>query len=98
MLGKICTHVTAVYVNCKGSYQATSGKCQARQKTEKDAKKKKDSKAEEKINEIVAKQDKVGEGAIIEKIEGENANSELREKSADEPEDENPDLDIENTD
>ena len=96
--GKICTHVTAVCANCKGSHQATSGKCPARQKAEKDARKKKGGKAEEKINEIAAKQDKVGEGAITEETEGENANSELREKSADEPEDENPDLDMENTD
>ena len=96
--GKICIHVTAVCTNCKGSHQAISGKCPARQKAEKDARKKKGSKAEKKINEIVAKQDKVGESAITQEIKGENANSELREKSANEPKDENSDLDMENTD
>ena len=83
--GKIYTYVTAVYVNCKDSHQATSGKCPTREKAEKDARKKKGGKAIEKIKEIAAKQDKFVEGAITEEIEGENANLELREKSADEP-------------
>lgn len=39
--GKICTHVTAVCANCKGSHQSTSGKCPARQQAEKKARKKK---------------------------------------------------------
>lgn len=84
--------------NCRGSHQATSSKCPARQKAEKEARKKKGGKAEEKIDDIAAKKDKVGEGLVTEEAEGENANPELGEKSAEEPEEENPDLDMENTD
>ena len=96
--GKICTHVTAVCGNCGGSHQATSSKCPARQKAEKEARKKKGGKAEEKISEIATKKDKVGEDLVTEQAEGENANPELGRKFAEEPEEENPDLDIENTD
>lgn len=53
--GKIYTHVIAICANCKGSYQATSGKYPARQKVEKEAKKKKGGKVKEKINEIATK-------------------------------------------
>ncbi len=95
---KICTYVTALCANCKGSHKATSGKCPSRQKAEKEARKKKDDKADGKINEIAAKQDKVGEGHITKEGEGENANQELGEKAAEEPQEENPELDIENTD
>ena len=84
--------------NCKSNHQATSGKCPARQKAEKEAAKKKSGKAEEKINKIAVKQDKVVEGPITEEVEGENADLELGEKPAKEPEEKNPDLDIENTD
>ncbi len=52
---KICTPVTAVFANCKGSHQAIFGKCRARQKTEKEARKKKGGKSKKKINEIAAK-------------------------------------------
>ena len=50
--GKICSHVTAVCANCKGAHQATSGKCPARQRVEKEARRKKSDKGKENINDI----------------------------------------------
>ncbi len=50
--GKICSHVTAVCANCKGAHQATSGKCPARQRAEKEARRKKSDKGKENINDI----------------------------------------------
>lgn len=53
-------------------------KCPAKQKAEKEIKKKKSDQAKEKINKIVAKQDKIRKSKIIKEIKGENTNLELK--------------------
>ena len=50
-MGKSCTHVTVCCANCESNYQATSTRCMARQKAEKDARKRKMEKGNEKFVE-----------------------------------------------
>lgn len=47
-MGKSCTHITVHCANCEGNHQATSTRCIARQKAEKEARKRKMEKGNEK--------------------------------------------------
>lgn len=56
-IGKSCTHVTVRCANCEGNYQATSTRCIARQKAEKEARKRKIEKDNEKAVETPEQHD-----------------------------------------
>lgn len=97
--GKICSHVTALCANCKSRHQARSGKFPARQRAEKETRRKKSGKVGDTMNAISTNpSDKAGENFGTKETEQKEARLRLGEKSTPDLDDENTDLDIENTD